>query len=211
MNFIDKCESSINKNHLIVPRVTELDLKVPPIQPVFERLSINIYEEIINTLTLEILGKTSSIDSLIEFVKKSPMAVISNKSKKVYLDFKKRRSFRHTFGPETIKKLSPIIEKVLKKTNLPEFRIDPSHGDILGYQGDPINPGHFGLHRDSKNVYPFKKKHEKYKRYKEYPHMFSFLLILSSENTYPNEFEEGGTEIWCYQKILCITLNLIRI
>ena len=97
MNFIDKCESSINKNHLIVPRVTELDLKVPPIQPVFERLSINIYEEIINTLTLEILGKTSSIDSLIEFVKKSPMAVISNKSKKVYLDFKKRRSFRHTF------------------------------------------------------------------------------------------------------------------
>ena len=30
--------------------------------------------------------------------------------------------------------------------------------------------------------------------------MFSFLLILSSENTYPNEFEEGGTEIWCLPK-----------
>ena len=124
------------------------------------------------------------------------MAVISNKKKGVHLDLNKRRSFRHTFGSTTVEKLSPLIEKILNQTDLPKFKIDPTHGDVLGYQGHPDNPGHFGLHRDSKNPYPFEERKTKYSKVKEYPFMFTFVLILSCDTAPPSEFEQGGTQIW---------------
>lgn len=176
----------------VIHLANQIDTLVPAIAPVFNKTTVHDLDNLTTILTNEFIKKQhnsiSKKEQLIQFVKRAPMAVVSSKKKGVHLNQEKRRCFRHTFGPYTVEKLTPVIEKILSRNKFPPFKIDPSHGDLLGYQGDPDLPGHFGIHRDSKNIYPFSDDNQ-------YPHMFTVLLILSS-NVSTKDFSQGGTKIW---------------